>query len=288
MPDMNFTKMHGLGNDFVCVACDAQQVDQPVELVRVLSDRHRGIGCDGLILMHPSDTADMRIEIFNADGSRPQMCGNGVRCVAKFAVDRSMVASLHVAIDTDDGIKHCDCEVREGLVVAVRVDMGIPDLSPAAMPSLIAGEQIVNHPFAVDGKEYELTCVSMGNPHAVIFVDDLEGVMLEHIGPLLECAPEFPERINVHFVRIESSAHVTMRTWERGAGATRACGTGASAVCVAGALTERTHREITATLPGGDLLIKWAGDGHVYMTGPAVEVYSGVWCHHRMAPSETL
>ena len=269
--------MHGLGNDYVYVNCFEEQVADPVALAREVSDRHTGIGSDGLILIQPSRTADVRMEMYNADGSRAQMCGNGIRCVAKYAVEHGLVAKADVGIETDAGVKRARCHTDGGLVRLVCVDMGRPLLEPSAMPCTIPGERIVEYPLRTGDKEYAVTCVSMGNPHAVAFVDDLDGIALDVVGPQVEHAPQFPERINAHFVCIDSRAHVTMRTWERGSGITRACGTGACAVCVAGVLTGRTQRKITATLPGGNLELEWAEDDHVYMTGPAVEVFTGDW-----------
>ncbi len=273
---MKFTKMHGLGNDYVFVNCFEEHLEDPSTLARAVSDRHRGIGGDGLILIRPSDTADVRMEIYNADGSRAQMCGNGIRCVAKYAVEHGL-ARPTVHIETDAGVKPAECHIVDGVVRSVRVDVGRPSLAASAIPSTIPADRIINHPLLAGGCEYVVTCVSMGNPHAAVFVDNLDAITLEVVGPKFEHAPEFPERINVHFVRVDSPDHVTMKTWERGSGATSACGTGACAVCVAGAVTDRTARAITATLPGGDLQVEWADDDHVYMTGPAVEVFGGVW-----------
>ena len=274
---MKFTKMHGLGNDYVYVNGFAERVTDPIALARAVSDRHTGIGSDGLIIIQPSDSADVRMEMYNADGSRAPMCGNGIRCVAKYTVEHGLTQGPTVRIDTDHGLKLAHCRVTAGSVSAVRVDMGSPSLSAAAMPSTIRLDRIIDHPLRVGGVEYAVTCVSMGNPHAVVFVDELDAVDLAVIGPLFEHAPEFPERINAHFVRVDAPGGVTMKTWERGSGATRACGTGACAVCVAGSTTGRTGRRITACLPGGELNIEWAADGRVYMTGPAVEVFTGDW-----------
>lgn len=286
---MRFTKMHGLGNDYVYVDARTEHVENPPEVARKISDRHTGIGSDGLIIIHPSNVADVRMEMYNADGSRGRMCGNGIRCVAKYAVEHGMAAGPLVRVETDSGIKDCHCIIepnpplppREGRaeskVDRVRVDMGMPSLRPTDLPCTFNGERIVNQALRVDGQTSQITCVSMGNPHAVIFVDKLHLVDLVSVGPLIENAPEFPERINAHFVRVDSPSRVTVRTWERGSGATRACGTGACAVCVAGVVTGRTQRAITAVLPGGELEIEWGKDEHVYMTGEAVEVFAGLW-----------
>ena len=289
---MRFTKMHGLGNDYVYVDARAEHIENPTDIARKISDRHTGIGSDGLIIIHTSTVADVRMEMYNADGSRGRMCGNGIRCVAKYAFEHGMARGPVVRVETDSGIKECHCiseprtSVRadartpssRGIFVdRVRVDMGVPSLRPGDLPSTIIGDRIVNFPMQLGGERYEVTCVSMGNPHAVVFMDKLHLVDLVNIGPLFENAPEFPERMNAHFVRVDSPNRVTMRTWERGSGATRGCGTGACAVCVAGVVTGRTERAITTVLPGGELSIEWAANEHVYKTGEAVEVFSGEW-----------
>lgn len=274
---MKFTKMHGLGNDYVYVNGFTEHIAEPSKLSRILSNRHTGIGSDGLILIHPSVKADVRMEMYNADGSRGEMCGNGIRCVAKYAVEHGLAKSPKLRIETDAGIKLAECRIEDGKVRTVRIDMGPPELSARAIPTTIASDRVIDHPMRIGGVEYRVTCVSMGNPHAVIFTRELQKIDLVETGPKFEHAAEFPNRINTHFVRVDSPTHVTMRTWERGSGATRACGTGACAVGVAGVLTGRTQRSITVSLPGGELQIEWADDDHVYMTGEAVEVFSGEW-----------
>jgi diaminopimelate epimerase len=274
---MRFTKMHGLGNDYIYVHLTHAPPDDPASLARAVSDRHTGVGGDGLIFIGPSRVADVRMEMYNADGSRGRMCGNGIRCVAKYVVDHGVVRGPALRIETDAGVKNVQCTLVGGRVTSVRVDMGKPELGAQALPSTIAAESIIEYPLRVGGGTLRITCVSMGNPHAVHFVEDLDKVRLEELGPTVERAAEFPERINLHIVRVEGSGRVAMKTWERGSGATRACGTGACAVCVAGALTRRTGRSITASLPGGELEIEWAADDQVYMTGPAVEVFTGDW-----------
>ncbi|MFQ5413945.1 MAG: diaminopimelate epimerase [Phycisphaerae bacterium] len=362
---MRFTKMHGLGNDYVFVdgvgaawsgsGVAARWAADPAGLARRVADRHTGIGGDGLILILPSERADVRMEMYNADGSRGRMCGNGIRCVAKYAVEHGLVAGPDLAIETDAGVRRAACVPAGGRVERVRIDMGRPSLAPSSLPATIDAERIVDHPITIAGTTYTVTCVSMGNPHAVVFIEppgpvphgphagdtardgdpatgtaanqapgggtssrpapgrtdggraasgpgpdrssrgapngwvatgralqnapptSLIAVDLVTVGPEFEHAPVFPERINTHFVRVDSATHVTVRTWERGSGATRACGTGACAVCVAGAVTGRTRRAITVELPGGALDIDWDDDDHVHMTGPAVEVFSGVW-----------
>ncbi len=274
---MKFTKMHGLGNDYVYVNGFTERVTEPSKLSRIISDRHTGIGSDGLILIQPSKVADVRMEMYNADGSRGEMCGNGIRCVAKYAVEYGLAKGPPLRIETDAGVKLAECELVDGKVRSVRIDMGVPELAARSIPTTIAADRVIDHPLRIDGVDYLVACVSMGNPHAVVFVKELHKIDLVEIGPNFENAPEFPRRINTHFVRVDSPTHVTMRTWERGSGATRACGTGACAVCVAGILTKRTERAITASLPGGELQIEWGDDDHVYMTGEAVEVFTGDW-----------
>lgn len=274
---MRFTKMHGLGNDYVYVNTFDRRVTDPARLAIAVSNRHTGIGSDGLILIGPSRVADARMEMYNADGSRGRMCGNGIRCVAKYVVEHGLARGSNVTIETDAGVKQAQCELVDGRVVSVRIDMGVPSLHPQSLPSTIPVDRVVDYPYRMDGEVYRITCVSMGNPHAVIFVDDVADFDLPSVGPKFEFAPEFPERINLHVVQVNSREHAAMRTWERGSGMTQACGTGACAVGVACVLNDRTSRKLRVTLPGGDLLIEWASDDHVYMTGPAVEVFSGDW-----------
>ncbi len=313
---MRFTKMHGLGNDYVYVDCFSNHVADPVGLSRVISDRHRGVGGDGLILIGPSSRADVRMEMYNADGSRAQMCGNGVRCVAKYSWEHGLVrrsvdavpgvsgedmarvrdrmtaavgysgesgqaggvAEVAVmSVETDAGVKALGLLTRDVGVQLVCVNMGCPSLKPADLPCTLDGDRVVDRDISIAGQTHRMTCVSVGNPHAVIFVDDLSSVDLPRQGSVIENAPIFPQRINVHFARVNSPEDVTMVTWERGSGITQACGTGATAVCVAGASTRRCKKRVLAHLPGGDLLLDWADDNHVYMTGPATEVFSGEW-----------
>ncbi len=274
---MKFTKMHGLGNDYVYVDCFAESVSEPAALARAISDRHRGVGSDGLILICPSDKADLRMEMYNADGSRGQMCGNGIRCVARYAGEHGLCGSNPMRIETDDGVKEVRLISSGGIVTEVRVDMGQPILVPSALPCTLDGDRIVDREFAAAGRTYKITCVSMGNPHVVVFVDDLESIDLPAAGSAIENHEAFPERTNVHFVRVDSPSEARMISWERGSGATQACGTGACAVGVAGVLTERLERHSTIQLPGGALDIEWADDDHVHMTGPAVEVFTGEW-----------
>jgi diaminopimelate epimerase len=296
---MRFTKMQGAGNDYIYVDCFDQPIPtDPAKLARQIADRHYGVGGDGLILICPSTTADARMRMFNADGSESEMCGNGVRCVAKYVYDHNIARRPRLTIETGNGVLALDLEVADGRVHQVRVDMGEPILDPARIPvdlppqlrGAAGAERIVNLPFDSSapmgpsgwtdacGLDPRMTCVSMGNPHVVLYCRSVAAVPLEIVGPAWEHQPIFPKRVNVHFVEVKSPTEVTMRTWERGSGITLACGTGASAVCVAGVLSERTDRRILAHLPGGDLELEWrATDNHVYMTGPAVEVFHGEW-----------
>ena len=276
---MRFTKMHGLGNDYVYVDGFSQAVDAPAELAVRIADRHRGVGGDGLILILPSRVADVRMRVFNADGSEAQMCGNGIRCLAKYAYDHGLSRANPMRVETASGIKAIQLQLdAAGHVAQATVDMGAPILRPRDIPMAADGEQAVDVPISAAGRAWRMTGVSMGNPHAVIFVDDVAGVPLEQVAPPLERHELFPQRANIHFVQVLSPGELRMRTWERGSGITQACGTGASAVCVAGVLTGRSGREALIHLPGGDLRLEWRqADGHVYMTGPAVEVFSGDW-----------
>jgi len=281
---MRFTKMHGIGNDYVYLDCVRNPLPaDPPALSRVISDRHFGIGSDGLILVCPSEKADARMRMFNADGSESEMCGNGLRCVAKFVHDHGIARKPRLAIETGRGVLTVDLEIESDKVRRVRVNMGEPILRSAEIPTTLPGDPPVNVPLRIGSITFEVTCVSMGNPHAVMYVldeyfqpDSTDLVAL--LGPKIEHDAHFPRRVNAHFVKVHSPGEVTMRTWERGSGITLACGTGACAVCVAGVLTGRTARKLLAHLPGGDLELEWsASDNHVYMTGPATEVFSGEW-----------
>jgi diaminopimelate epimerase len=279
---MRFTKMHGLGNDYVYVNCFDQRVKDPVSLAKVISDRHRGVGADGLILICPSGIADVRMRMFNADGSEAQMCGNGIRCLAKFAYEHRLGGSGSadsMKIETGRGVLTLGLQIdRNNKVQNVRVNMGEPILTPAKIPVLLDGESVIEAAIDVLNNQMLMTCVSMGNPHAVFFTDDLSLINLEKMGPAIENHQLFPQRVNAHFVKVDSKSEFTMITWERGSGATLACGTGACACCVAAVLTGRCGREIRANLPGGRLELNWSQDDNcVYMTGPATEVFTGVW-----------
>jgi len=285
---MRFTKMHGLGNDYVYINGFEQTVDDPAALAPAIADRHRGVGGDGLILiLPPADgvEADVRMRMFNADGSEAEMCGNGVRCVAKFAHDHGLTEAKPMRVQTGAGVLTIDYSVgASGKLETATVNMGPPILQaakiPVKIPDVADDARVVNHDFTggIDLPDPQMTCVSMGNPHVVFYCEDVGKIRLHTIGPKIETHAWFPNRINVHFVHIHSPEEVTMRTWERGSGITEACGTGACAVAVAGVLTQRTNRKILAHLPGGDLTLEWSGkDDNVYMTGPATEVFCGDW-----------
>lgn len=276
---MKFTKMQGIGNDYVYVNCLQETIENPSELAKKISDRHYGVGSDGLIMINPSDKADFEMEMYNADGSRGEMCGNGIRCVAKYVYDYGLTDKTRISVDTLAGIKYLDLTVENGKVSQVKVDMGRPILEPEKIPVQAEGDRVVNEPLLVDGKEYRMTCVSMGNPHAVIFVDqDVKELPLEQIGPAFENHERFPKRINTEFARVLDRRTVEMRVWERGSGETLACGTGTCATAVACILNGLTDDEMTVHLLGGDLYIKWDREKDtVYMTGPAETVFEGEW-----------
>jgi len=276
-----FVKMQGLGNDYIYVDLfdGGELPGEANELARRLADRHFGIGGDGLILLLPSQTADLRMAMFNADGSEAEMCGNGIRCLAKLAYERGYTSGETVTVETKAGLKPVELITADGRVEMVRVNMGRPKLAPADIPVKMPGasDRVVGIPFMVIDRRFDVTCVSMGNPHAVMISNDALELELKKYGPAIEHHHMFPERVNAHFVKVHGRGEVTMRSWERGSGATLACGTGASAVCVAGSLNGMTDRQIIAHLPGGDLELHWTEAGDVLMTGPAVEVFRGDW-----------
>lgn len=279
---MKFTKMQGLGNDYVYVNCLKEEVKEPSKVAKLISDRHFGVGSDGLILICPSKAADFEMRMYNADGSRGEMCGNGIRCVAKYVYDYGLTDQSSITVETLGGIKHLDIFPKNGKADQIRVDMGAPVLMPGEIPILgesgaqMEKRSVVDEPLLVEGREYRMTGVSMGNPHAVVYVEDVQGLELEKIGPAFENHPRFPRRINTEFARVIDRYTVEMRVWERGSGETLACGTGACAVAVASILNGLTEREVTVRLLGGDLKIEWDGeDGHVFMTGPARTVFDG-------------
>ena len=315
---MKFTKMHGIGNDYVYINCFEEVVKEPAKLATIISDRHFGVGSDGLILILPSKAADCKMRIFNADGSEAQMCGNGIRCVAKYVYDHKITQKNPLTVETLAGVKTIQLFTTNGKVSSARVNMGKPRLMRSEIPMLGKETQVIDEILTISvtahphlnlprqgggiqgnneyspppvggvrgegellpiskGISFLITCVSMGNPHCVIFVDNFDEVDLPRQGAEIERHHSFPERINVHFVKIHNPKEVAMKTWERGSGITLACGTGASAVCVAGVLNKKTERKILAHLPGGDLELEWSEDGNVYMTGPATEVFTGEW-----------
>lgn len=289
---MRFTKMHGLGNDYVFVNCFEEQVEDPANLARIVSDRHKGIGSDGLILICPSEAADVRMRIFNADGSEAEMCGNGIRCCAKYSYEHKLAeagGSLSIPgqaacpasfkIETGSGILAVGLIIDDSdKVQKVCVNMGGPRLAAKDIPVNLPVKEVIEQPMMFQSRAFVMTCVSMGNPHAVFFRDDLAIIRLEKFGPVIENHSIFPNRVNVHFVQVENPTEFTMQTWERGSGATLGCGTGACACCVAAVLTGRGERVCTAHLPGGELDLNWSEENNcVYMTGPAVEVFKGIW-----------
>ena len=274
---MRFTKMQGAGNDYVYVNCFEQTVENAPELARRISDRHFGVGSDGLILIAPSDVADVQMIMYNADGSRAQMCGNGIRCVGKYAHDRGLTDKTVLTVETLAGIKTLTLHLGpDGQTESVTVDMGEPELAPEKIPVRADGARAVDIPIEAAGQTRRATCVSMGNPHAVIFVNDVDSLDLPKIGPEFEHHALFPERTNTEFCQVLPDGALKMRVWERGAGETLACGTGACATLVAANLTERSGRTATLKLRGGDLAISWdVQNNHIFMTGPATFVFDG-------------
>jgi diaminopimelate epimerase len=291
---MRFTKMHGIGNDYLYVNGFVERLPRdPGETSRRIADRHFGVGADGLILVLPSDVADVRMRMFNKDGSEGEMCGNGVRCVAKYAFERGLSKSNPMRVETGRGVLTLQLHVEGGKVEQVTVNMGRPVFEAAKVPVDLPVDRVIDYPLPNDdprdmvpewweasGLDARMTCVNTGNPHVVLFCADVSKVPLEQIGPELENHRIFPDRANVHFAQVISRDEVRMRTWERGSGITLACGTGASAVCAAAVITGRTNRRLLIHLPGGDLTIEWReADDNIYMTGPATEVFSGEWSH---------
>ncbi len=274
---MKFTKMHGIGNDYVYVNCFKEQVENPGELAIRVSDRHFGIGSDGLILIKPSDRADFEMAMYNADGSEGAMCGNGIRCVAKYVYDYGLTDQTRIRVGTKSGIKVLDLTIGEdGKVSFVRVNMGSPELTAAKIPIISEREQVVAEPVEVGGVTYAITGVSMGNPHAVVHLEDVKGLDIEKVGPLFEHHERFPDRINTEFIRVTDRENLEMRVWERGSGETLACGTGACAAAVASMVNGYTEDEVTVHLLGGDLRVRWDREENlVYMTGPAAVAFEG-------------
>lgn len=273
---MKFTKMHGIGNDYVYVNCFEESVKNPAEVSKFVSDRHFGIGSDGLILISPSAIADFRMNIYNADGSQAEMCGNGIRCVAKYVYDYGLTDKTEISVETLAGIKYLRLQVENGKVASVEVNMGAPILEPKEIPVAVEESPVVNVPVEVKGKIYHMTCVSMGNPHAIIFMDNVKDLDIEAIGPYFENHTVFPKRTNTEFVEVLDRNTVNVRVWERGSDETLACGTGACATTVACILNDKTENEVTVHLLGGDLKIRWDREANqVYMTGPATVVFDG-------------
>lgn len=273
---MKFTKMHGIGNDYVYVNCFEESVKNPAEVSKFVSDRHFGIGSDGLILISPSAIADFRMNIYNADGSQAEMCGNGIRCVAKYVYDYGLTDKTEISVETLAGIKYLRLQVENGKVASVEVNMGAPILEPKEIPVAVEESPVVNVPVEVKGKIYHMTCVSMGNPHAIIFMNNVKDLDIAAIGPYFENHTVFPKRTNTEFVEVLDRNTVNMRVWERGSDETLACGTGACATTVACILNDKTEDEVTVHLLGGDLKIRWDREANqVYMTGPATVVFDG-------------
>ncbi|MBW2519606.1 MAG: diaminopimelate epimerase, partial [Deltaproteobacteria bacterium] len=274
---MKFTKMHGAGNDYIYINGFDTKVSDPAKLAKEISDRHFGVGSDGMILILPSKVADVRMRMFNADGTEAEMCGNGLRCVGKYVYDHSLIRKQHITVETGAGILALDMSMNaKGHVNRVRVNMGRPKLSRGEVPMTgPSQERFVDQELSVLDRTFQATCVSMGNPHCVIYIENIENFPVHLYGPAIENLPDFPQRTNVEFVEVLDLTEVRQRTWERGAGETLACGTGAAAVTVAGVLTGRTSRTLLNHLLGGDLEMEWDGENDVFMTGPAVEVFSG-------------
>ena len=274
---MKFTKMQGIGNDYVYVNCFQEHIPDPAALSKRISDRHFGVVSDGLILICPSDIADFQMVMYNADGSQSQMCGNGIRCVGKYVHDKGLTGKTTVTVETLAGVKTLELHLREdGTVKTVTVDMGAPILTPKDIPAKGSGDRFIEQPLTVDGKQWMVTAVSMGNPHAIVYVPSTDTLDLPAIGPAFESHPAFPQRTNTEFLEVVDRHTIKMRVWERGSGETLACGTGACASLVASVLTGRTDRQATLKLLGGDLEILWNPDNdHVFMTGPADFVFDG-------------
>ncbi len=273
---MKFTKMHGISNDYIYINGATEKIYNPSDVAIKLSDRHTGIGSDGIVMILPSKTCDFRMRMFNSDGSEAEMCGNASRCVGKYVYDKGLTKKTKVSLETLAGKKILNLHVVDGKVDMVTVDMGEPILRGTDIPTIFDLPMVVSQPIVVSGKKILTTCVSMGNPHSVVYVEDVDSLDLEKIGPSYECHPAFPHKTNTEFVEIISRNEVKMRVWERGAGETMACGTGACAVAVACVLNGFTDRDVRVKLRGGDLQIKWDDDdNHVYMTGPATTVYEG-------------
>lgn len=274
---MKFTKMHGCGNDYVYMNCFEETIENPNETAKFVSDRHFGIGSDGMICIHPSDKADFRMAMYNSDGTEGAMCGNGVRCIAKYVYDYGLTDKTTITIETKGGIKELDLTVEDGKVTWVNVDMEAPVLEADKIPVIYDEEKkVIDKPVIVDGREYRITCVSMGNPHGVVFVDSVDDLDIEKLGPMFEHHPMFPDRVNTEFIQVVDDHTIRMRVWERGAGETLACGTGACASAYASYLNQKTGNKVLVHLLGGDLQIEYDEEKHtIFMKGPATKVFDG-------------
>jgi len=272
-----FTKMHGCGNDYIYLNCMHTEINSPEIVAVSLCNRHTGVGADGIVLILPSDVADVKMRMFNNDGSEGNMCGNAIRCVAKYLYDNKIVVKSKMIIETRSGNRELFLDIKDNKVYFVKVNMGVPELHPKKIPAKIAGEKVIAKPILIDNEEYTITCISMGNPHAVVFCNNLEGYDLKKIGPLFENDPRFPEKINTEFVEVIDKSHLKMRVWERGSGETQACGTGSCAAAVAAVLNGYSYKgeDIKVQLLGGELIINYADEG-VYMTGDCVKVFDGI------------
>ena len=274
---MIFTKMHGLGNDYVCINCFRERVEDPSGFARTLCDRHYGIGADGLILICPSKVSDFKMEIYNSDGSVAGMCGNGIRCLGKYVYDYRLTGKETLSIETKSGIRNMHLHIQDGKVCGAMVDMGVPRLNAHSIPILSEKDLVINDPIEVQKKNYRMTGISMGNPHAVIFSEEINGIPLEETGRELEFHPRFPERANIEFCHVTARDRMEIRVWERGVGETLACGTGACAAVVASVLNDLTDEEVIVKLLGGELSVRWDRKvNHVFLEGPAVKVFDGV------------
>lgn len=274
---MIFTKMHGLGNDYVCINCFRERVEDPSGFARTLCDRHYGIGADGLILICPSKVSDFKMEIYNSDGSVAGMCGNGIRCLGKYVYDYRLTGKETISIETKSGIRNMHLHIQDGKACGAMVDMGVPRLNAHSIPILSEKDLVINDPIEVQEKNYRMTGISMGNPHAVIFSEEINGISLEETGRELEFHPRFPERANIEFCHVTARDRMEIRVWERGVGETLACGTGACAAVVASVLNDLTDEEVIVKLLGGELSVRWDRKvNHVFLEGPAVKVFDGV------------
>lgn len=282
---MKFTKMHGCGNDYIYINGFTEKVEngKKAALARFLSDRHFGAGGDGVIFINPSKKADFEMEMYNADGTRAEMCGNGIRCVGKYVYDKSLTDKVQISVESFGKVKYLQLNVENGEVRTVRVNMGRPVLKAEEIPVISDQDVVIGQEITVDGKNYEMTCVSMGNPHAVVFTDDVDGLPLNKLGPAFENHRRFPNRINTEFVSVADSSHITMRVWERGTGETLACGTGCCASVVACVLNHLTSDTVAVKVLGGEILVEWDRDTDlIYMTGPAETVFEGEIKQERM------